>query len=66
MAAGTGNGPVVALLLQNGADANALHPEGSTALMAAAENGSLPIVKVPATTPALPPTEAGLMAADGG
>ena len=45
MAAGTGNGPVVALLLQQGADPNALHPEGSTALMAAAENGSVPIVK---------------------
>lgn len=45
MAAGSGNGPIVALLLKAGANPNALHDEGSTALMAAAENGSVPIVK---------------------
>ena len=45
MAAGSGNGPAVALLLQRGANVNALHDDGSTALMAAAENGSLPFVK---------------------
>jgi len=34
----------VALLLQNGADVNELHGDGTTALIAACENGSLPIV----------------------
>ena len=45
LAAGSGNGPVVALLLQHGAPADAIHTDGSSALMAAAENGSEPIVK---------------------
>jgi ankyrin repeat protein len=49
MAASGGNGPVIALLLQHKADVNALHEEGSTALMAAAEmisanNGSMSII----------------------
>ena len=34
----------MALLLQNGADVNELHGDGTTALIAACENGSLPIV----------------------
>jgi ankyrin repeat protein len=45
MAASLGNAALVSALLRAGAEVNLLAPDGSSALMSAAENGSLPIVR---------------------